>query len=208
MKAYNPLEKENLAKSVALSLIRQPMVSLAEVRRFKGAGVYAIYYAGPFAAYGPLVRMNVELSEQQVPIYVGKGIPKGGRKGVVDADQAERSTALSGRLLEHQKSIEQATNLELSDFQCRYLIVDDVWIPLGESLLIQRFLPLWNTLVEGFGNHDPGKGRYKGAKPLWHLLHPGAEWAEKCRPPSMQEQDLRSRIQTYWDSYVTPSPIS
>ena len=32
-----------------------------------------------------------------------------------------------------------AENLDVDDFECRYLIVDDIWIPLGETLLIGRF---------------------------------------------------------------------
>lgn len=208
MKPYNPLEKENLGKSVALSLMRQPMVSLAEISRFRGAGIYAIYYSGQFPAYKPIALLNLNLPGQEVPIYVGKGIPKGGRKGIVDGDEAERSSSLSGRLLDHRKSIEQADNLELSDFQCRYLFVDDIWIPLGESLLIQRFLPVWNTLVEGFGNHDPGKGRYKGAKPLWDLLHPGRPWAEKCDPQSVQISELLARIEAHWSNQVAREPLT
>jgi hypothetical protein len=47
------------------------------------------------------------------------------------------------RLNEHAQSIAQAENLELSDFSCRYLVVDDIWIPLGESLLIEKFAPIW-----------------------------------------------------------------
>jgi hypothetical protein len=67
--------------------------------------------------------------------------------------------------------------------------VDDIWIPLGESLLIARFAPVWNSLVDGFGNHDPGKGRYEGLKPRWDVLHPGRAWAVKCQArPETSEQ--------------------
>ena len=46
MKPYNPLEKENLGKSVADSLIMQMPVTLGAIERFSGAGIYAIYYMG------------------------------------------------------------------------------------------------------------------------------------------------------------------
>ena len=39
------------------------------------------------------------------------------------------------------------------------LSVDDIWIPLTESLLIERFKLVWNRVLDGFGNQDPGKER-------------------------------------------------
>jgi len=68
----------------------------------------------------------------------------------------------------------------LSDFFCRYLVVAPVWIPLGEELLIRWFSPLWNTVVTGFGNNDPGSRRYTQQRSLWDVLHPGRLWAAKC----------------------------
>lgn len=44
------------------------------------------------------------------------------------------------RLAKHADSIQLAQNLELSDFFCRFLVLDEIWIRLGESLLIQRFV--------------------------------------------------------------------
>jgi hypothetical protein len=79
------------------------------------------------------------------------------------------------------ESIEAVNNLDARDFGCRYLTVDDIWIPLGESLLIARFSPIWNTLVDGFGNHDPGKGRHAGLRPRWDTLHPGRAWADRLQ---------------------------
>ena len=63
-----------------------------------------------------------------------------------------------------------------------YLIVDDIWIPLGESLLIGMFDPVWNKVIDGFGNHDPKKGRYNPQRPPRDVLHPGRPWTEKLRP--------------------------
>lgn len=77
------------------------------------------------------------------------------------------------RLREHGESIERASNLELADFFCRYLVVDDLWIPLGEALLIETFSPLWNRVLDGFGNHDPGKGRYNQQRSLWDTVGNG-----------------------------------
>lgn len=86
------------------------------------------------------------------------------------------------RLKEHAESIQATASLDVNDFVCRYLTVDDIWIPLGEALLIAKFSPLWNLTIDGFGNHDPGKGRYKGMVPRWDVLHPGRSWAARCEP--------------------------
>lgn len=179
-KPYNPLEKANLGASVAEALLGRKPRPLGSLEAFAGAGIYAIYYTGTFAPYQRLAMLNQD-ADPQAPIYVGKAIPEGGRKGGVGAEGAT-TKALFKRLNEHAESVKSATNLLVDDFVCRFLVVDDIWIPLGESLLIAKFAPLWNVLIDGFGNHDPGKGRYNGLVPRWDVLHPGRTWAAKCRP--------------------------
>lgn len=204
MKPYNPLEKENLGKSVALSLIKQKAVPLSSVSRFSGAGVYAIYYLGNFDAYARLKDWNKNSEDPSLPIYIGKAIPTGGRKGIVDPEVSAKGSALFSRLDEHRKSIEQAGNLSIEDFLCRFLVVDDIWIPLGESLLIQYYRPIWNSLIDGFGNHDPGAGRHQGARPAWDTLHPGRTWANRCAPSKLTEAQIRHHIMEYWNLYERP----
>ncbi|MEZ5601406.1 MAG: Eco29kI family restriction endonuclease [Candidatus Competibacteraceae bacterium] len=153
------------------------MVALAETAELQGAGVYAIYYTGPFPAYEPIVKLNRN-DEFWRPIYVGKAIPKGGRKGGITAD-ASKGTALRDRLRQHAASIEQANNLELQDFYYRCLMVDDIWIPLGENMLIETFKPIWNIVIDGFGNKDPGNRRATQYRSSWDTLHPGRAFAEK-----------------------------
>lgn len=178
-KPYNPLEKANLGASVAEALLGRKIRPLGGLETFYGAGIYAIYYRGMFEPYLRMSTLNVG-PDPQVPLYVGKAIPEGGRKGGGAADPAT-SKALFKRLGEHAKSIRATANLSIDDFVCRFLVVDDIWIPLGESLLISKFSPLWNVLIDGFGNHDPGKGRYNGLAPRWDVLHPGRAWASKCQ---------------------------
>jgi hypothetical protein len=91
----------------------------------------------------------------------------------------------------------------IADFQARYLTVDDIWIPLGESLLITKFRPVWNIALDGFGNHDPGKGRYEGLRPLWDHLHPGRPWAEKCAARTETVGEVVERI----DAYLAAHPV-
>lgn len=207
MKPFNPLEKENLGRSVTQSLIHSEPIPLGSIQRFLGAGVYAIYYLGDFDAYAPMRKWNRDANELHLPIYVGKAVPKGGRKGRVKLDAATTSNALFSRMDEHRKSLAKAENLSISDFWCRFLVVDDIWIPLGESLLIQFYHPLWNAVVDGFGNHDPGRGRYEGAISSWDTLHPGRVWGEKCRPGTFTEAQIRNQIEKYWKTYEDPTAV-
>lgn len=188
---YNPLDKANLGRSVVEALMAQPPLPLDTLAEFQGAGVYAIYYHGSFAPYAILARLNRKSPE--FPIYIGKAIPHGGRKGL-STDDSSASLALYGRLREHAESIAATSDLAPSDFRCRHLALDDIWIGLGETLLIQKFNPLWNQIVEGFGNHDPGKGRRKGRRPLWDELHPGRPWARKLSPAKLSRARILEEV--------------
>lgn len=172
---FNPLDMDNLGASVADALLSTDPTPLGAVPPFFGAGVYAIYYNGTLDCYSTLLSASVYGA--QVPIYVGKAVPQGSRKGVA-VTHGTKSRALSTRLRnDHARSIEAAINLDIADFTCRWLVVEPIWIPLGESVLISRFTPVWNGLVDGFGNHDPGAGRRQGVRSRWDTLHPGRPWA-------------------------------
>lgn len=185
---FNPLDRRSLADSVVDALLQRTPVELPPSEPFRGAGVYAIYYTGDFGPYQTVVREH-NRSPYSRPVYVGKAIPTGGRKGRFTVTPV-LGTPLFQRLSEHAQSIEEAANLTLGDFRCRYLAVDDIWIPLGESLLIERFSPIWNTTVTGFGNHDPGSGRYNQARSSWDVLHPGRPWADRLRPGRQSAEEL------------------
>ncbi len=191
---FNPLDKANLGRAIVEALLSSQAKGLNDIPDFLGAGIYAIYYRGPFDAYGPLSARNRK--EFSWPIYVGKAIPKGGRKGG-EVDASLESNALSERLRKHQASIQLAPSLAIQDFAYRSLVVDDVWISLGETLVIQRFQPLWNHVVEGFGNNDPGSKRYEGKRPLWDELHPGRPWARRCKPPKHDRQQILAMVSNY-----------
>ncbi len=198
---YNPLDKTNLGRSVVEALLKSKERELAGIKlpfgNFEGAGIYALYYRGDFKAYELLAVQNQESGT--VPIYVGKAIPKGGRKGSQLATSA-KSNALSKRLAEHASSIEAAESLKIEDFTYRRLVVDDIWISLGESIVIEQFKPLWNLVVEGFGNHNPGSGRFQGKRPLWDELHPGRSWAEKCVAPKLNREAILRKVELFMES--------
>ena len=140
-----------------------------------------------------------------MPIYVGKAVPAGARKGLVGLD-ANPGPVLFKRLAEHAQSIKQSSNMDLKDFHCRYLVVDDIWIPLAESLLINQFSPVWNRVVDGFGNHDPGGGRYNQQKSAWDVLHPGRSWAEKCALNMKTKEQIENEVRKHLASIPVPEP--
>ncbi|MBF0144411.1 MAG: Eco29kI family restriction endonuclease [Magnetococcales bacterium] len=190
----------NLGMSVAEALLARTPIPLSNIGDFTGAGIYAIYYIGEFPSYNPISIRNLG-NRFEVPIYVGKAVPSGARKGgSLSSDPGE---ALNKRLREHAKSIQEASNLSIEDFHCRFLVVDDIWIPLGEALLIAWFSPVWNTLVDGFGNHDPGRGRHQGMRPRWDTLHPGRDWALNCQ----ERPESAERIMADVEQYLRTNPL-
>ncbi len=199
---FNPLDKKNLGASVAEAMVSTKVNKLGGLTEFSGAGIYAIYYTGEFSAYAKLTAHN-KGKAFSAPIYVGKAVPAGARKGGVSGAVVGRP--LFNRLCEHAESIRAVSNLDIDDFHCRFLVVDDIWIPLGESLLIARYSPIWNTSIDGFGNHDPGSGRYNGMRPRWDVLHPGRHWAERCRERPETAEDISRDIESLLASMPFPT---
>ena len=83
-------------------------------------------------------------------------------------------------------------------------MVDEVFIPLGESLLISHHKPLWNAVVDGFGNHAPGSGRAEGKKPMWDVIHPGRPWAAELKAACTVEE-VQASIAKFLESFSVPS---
>lgn len=166
---FNPLDMENLARSIVAKVEDMQPVPLGAVPNFRGAGIYALYYEGSFDAYRDLAAANE--AGLLHPLYVGKAVPRGGRRGLEIAEHTS-TTALSARLRQHANSISSVENLELADFHTRWLVVEDIWIALGEAAMIRRYRPVWNAVLDGFGNHDPGSGRINGKRSMWDTLHP------------------------------------
>ena len=192
---YNPLDKQNIGNSIANELMNHEALKMP-VDPFIGAGVYALFYIGNNEIYKELAEYNI-LNNCAYPIYVGKAVPKGARKGGVGRDD-NQGQALQKRLGDHTKSINDAADLDINDFRCRFLVVDDIWIPLAESLMISRYQPVWNTLIDGFGNHDPGSGRKGQVQSPWDILHPGRPWAKKLPEGPKNQEQLRRLVQYYF----------
>lgn len=174
-----------------------PVHLLPPPENFIGAGVYALYYIGKSPIYKYLYEAN-RINFVQ-PIYVGKAVPRGWRQ----ARLQEASNELYARLSDHEKSITHARNLNLDDFRCRFMILEDAaadMIGTVEASLIRQYKPIWNSCIDGFGNHDPGSGRYNQAKSDWDILHPGRQWAEKLSGEHPTLKAIKEKALAYYSN--------
>lgn len=144
-----------LVREICLSTV----MSIDDARQqHKESGIYCLYYLDtkhPY--YGALGKDE--------PIYIGKAISN-----------------LSTRLRDHQKSVQQSTNLNESNLKCCIIPVKQEWCAGCEQALIDYYTPLWNLVVKGFGNHAPGSGRKHQVRSMWDMLHPGRVWAATMTP--------------------------
>jgi len=192
---YNPLDKDHLAESIVREFFKRKLHPLPPAESFPGAGIYALYYRGDFPLYAQIATSlqrflasgSGSADDQPTPIYIGKSDPPGSRKGLFEEELTEEGEAeaqevlsskpkhrkLRERLGQHAASISAAQNLKIADFQCRYMLVDEVWVALGEARLADWFRPAWNILIEGFGSKVEGGGRGSTARSVWDILHPG-----------------------------------
>jgi hypothetical protein len=178
---FDPLDYDNLTQSCVRELMRQPIQPLPLKIRFRGAGVYALFYTGDFAPYGDLISRDAT-----DPIYVGSAVPEGTRKGTPAPALHTTARKLYDRIRQHTRSIQYAsTTLRVEDFLCRFLVVRPLWITMVERFLINHYQPIWNVCIEGFGIHDPGSGRSAGEISWWDALHPG-------RPPAARLRQTRT----------------
>jgi hypothetical protein len=95
-----------------------------------------------------------------------------------------------------------AINLDVKDFLCRYIIIDEIWVPLAESLLITMYAPVWNQAVEGFGIKTPGKGREMQRRSEWDVLHAGRGFAVNLAAAKKTEAELRDQVKHHIDSFL------
>lgn len=196
-KPFNPIEIPNIALSLALEVLDQPSHPLPPAETARGAGVYLLYYLGSFAPYEPY-RLANSKDSPKIPIYIGKADRQGRRKGFTF--DGVQGTELNARLRSHASSIDRVENLESEDFRCRYLSIEDAFIGLAESVLVSVFSPLWNRVLDGFGNNPTGGPRSLQAQSRWDLFHPG-----RRRGAGEELQTLESLNQAVADHFQTGS---
>lgn len=168
--AFDPLEADQSAligPRFVHAFLDADIYMFADLPRFSGAGLYGLYYLGPPLPYAPDYPCDR-------PVYCGKALPSGSRKGKPRGISSE----LYSRIRHHRRNIlavEQhpQQTLRLDDFMVRWLVTTPIWIAAGESKLIEVYQPLWNTDIDGFGNNDLGKRRKDSEISQWDKHHPG-----------------------------------
>ncbi|MGW1224595.1 Eco29kI family restriction endonuclease [Streptomyces sp. NPDC002530] len=188
---------------MATELLTREPVPLGAVPPIHGSGIYALYYCGPH----PLYR-EISHPDCLSPIYVGQARPDGVRKG---AKSVGPGVKLWDRLYLHRRSIHAAHDLDLADFKVRFLVSIEAFVSLAERVMINHYRPVWNSVVDGFGNNDPGAPRRKnGARPPWDELHPGRWWSHPENMPTPSKTPAstsRTRIRALLEGTLSESDL-
>lgn len=179
---FDPLAVENVGVTLAVELLERPLHAFPPEEKFPGAGVYALYYSGSHPAYRELLRLDKR--RMKYPVYIGQAAREKASQGFNPRPTSKAQ--LFNRICKHARSVEQAKNLEVIDFKCRFLVLNDAYIGLAESVMIMAFRPPWNGM--GLGSNPVGGPRMKGIPSLWDSLHPG----RAGRPGGNEEQAKRA----------------
>ncbi|EKO3783673.1 Eco29kI family restriction endonuclease [Vibrio harveyi] len=188
--SQHQLHTESVLKPLVAEFQTKARYPLQDIASFSGAGVYALYLVDSSGTpYDGFV-------DSQRPIYVGKAVPEGSRQGRTLNAATKK---LSARIREHRRSID-AVDLGAERFEVRFAVLSGEGVDLIaalESALIRTHTPLWNSYIDGFGNHDPGSGRYEQSISEWDTLHTGRKWASKLTgvPPRME--NISAKIKSY-----------
>lgn len=170
---FDPGNPKIVGRFISLALVAQPRHPLAEIPRFYGSGVYAIYYNGDFHCYAPI-------SSSETPIYAGQAAPVANARTPM-----EQGDKLYSRLEDHRKNITKASStLDMNDFEFRSLVVQTGWETAAEDYLIHLFQPIWNNetkILYGLGKHGDAADTRANKRSPWDTLHPGRGWADDSR---------------------------
>ena len=194
---WDPLTYETLMAGTVAHFEKQEQRPLDDIAGISGPGIYALYYKGAtMAEYQPI-------ADGLRPIYAGKAVPKGSRKGSgeVDVDYP----ALQSRLKDHSNSVNQVNNLTINEFSYRVLAIVPVWIVFAEQALIKRYKPVWNSCLDGFGKHHQGKRRSATERSWWDTLHPGRYWTE-AETQRKTVAEASKRVMDFWKESNEQTP--
>jgi hypothetical protein len=193
---FDPGNPKIVGRFISLALVAQSRHPLADIPRFYGSGVYAIYYRGKFPLYAAL-------SSTETPIYVGQAAPALNNART----PMEQGPRLCGRLSDHRKNIAKATStLAIEDFEFRSLVIQSGWETAAEDYLIHLFRPIWNSetnILYGLGKHGDDAVTRANKRSPWDTLHPGRTWAAK----SKEDAKSTNMIQTELAAHFATHPV-
>lgn len=156
-------------------------------QRVEGSGVYALYYTGDFHLYDEIAKVNQP--KLCYPVYIGKTSPSFHKTHI--------DYSLSYRIAKHHESVSYVNNLKVSDLKNKFLIVHPSMyqlIPALESYMINKYHPIWNTIMKGFGSTNISEGRKQHKKPVWDIIHPGRPWAVGRPDPKVNRKEVEQKI--------------
>ena len=185
-----------VARLIALVLLAQPRVPLADTQKSYGSGIYALYYRGPFVHYAPI-------RGSETPIYVGKAEPE----RPTAETPASQGIRLSRRLQDHAgtiQAVEPGGTLSLADFERRSLVIQSGWQSAAEEYLIGLFRPIWNReskICYGFGKHGDAAETRANKRSPWDTLHPGRRWADHAKlSDAHPQQQIVQNLRRHFDN--------
>lgn len=192
-KVFDPGAPDAAGRLVAIALLAQPRLPLADVGQMYGSGCYAIYYKGDHPYYAAV-------SGTETPIYVGKADPAHGEA----RNSRDQGPKLTGRLLDHRRMIVTVEKwadehpdpanhpIRIADFEYRRLVVATNAQLVAEQCLIDFFKPIWNNemgICWGISKHGDSAGTRANKRSPWDVLHPGRGWAMDERLENSKEPD-------------------
>lgn len=191
---FDPSNPKVIGRFTALAMVAQDRMPLAEIGKFYGSGVYAIYYRGAYGPYAPV-------SGTETPLYVGQAAP-----GLANAHTArDQGPRLASRLNEHRKNIAKATStLDLNDFEARFLVVQSGWETAAEDYLINLFRPIWNSetnILYGIGKHGDDATTRANKRSPWDTLHPGRQWAAKSVEDARNSDQILGDLRGHFERH-------
>jgi hypothetical protein len=71
-------------------------------------------------------------------------------------------------------------------------------------MLIENFQPVWNVVIDGFGNKTPGARRATQYRSPWDVLHPGRAFAEMLAPHPQAAGVFERRVSDFFAGETVP----
>ena len=148
---------------------------------------------GDFAEYAPI-------SGTETPIYVGMAI-----YGAPEHhDPSLMGTSLSGRLEEHKKNIERASEtLDIADFRLPRPCSAKRLGGSSGDLPDTDVPPLWNKevrILQGFGKHGDSVTTRANKRSPWDTLHEGRNWASgEGQKDKKSLEQIRNEIKAHYE---------
>lgn len=76
-------------------------------------------------------------------------------------------------------------------------------------MLIEQFKPVWNKVLDGFGNKTPGKGRKGQRQSPWDMLHPGRAFVYKLGlgPGKFGVEEIFESLDRFYGGAIPAEPL-